>query len=442
MHGVRARLTVTLVALVALTAGLLALGAYVFVDTRLHDQTRDDAANQARFDLTVLIPRSGMPADATADDIVASGVLGTLHQRGIETIVARGGEELARSSTVLEGALTTLPADLTTRVANGELAYAWTDVAGQPSLVVGGRLEPDGPDFYFVHDATELERALSQLRIALAAGFVAAVLVASWSPARSREVFSHRSRLPVTRPNASRRATSRRACRCRPMTSSVSGRDGSTRWPTSRPARSAGSRPPRHRTAASSPTSRTSFGPRSRRWSPRHRSSASTSPVCRPTAGGRPSCSSPDVARLRALVEDLMEISRFDARAEQVATRAVDVAALVRSVAAARLPAARSSFPKRRVIIESDVRRLERILGNLLDNAREHAAGAPVDVYADARGVQTRRRGRRPRPRCGRPTGLPTSSSASTRPIRRATAVAADWVSRSRRNMPPCSVGR
>jgi signal transduction histidine kinase len=32
------------------------------------------------------------------------------------------------------------------------------------------------------------------------------------------------------------------------------------------------------------------------------------------------------------------------------------------------------------VIVESEPRRLERIIGNLLDNAREHAPGAPVDV--------------------------------------------------------------
>src|SRR6185369_11321766 len=148
---VRTRLTVTLVALVALTAGLLALSAYLFVDTRLHDQARDDAANQARFDMTVLIPRSGLPPDPTADDIVASGVLGTLHQRGVETIVAQGTQEVARSSTELEGVFGSLPPDLTRRVADGELAYAWVDVAGRPSLVVGGRLQPSGPDFYFVH---------------------------------------------------------------------------------------------------------------------------------------------------------------------------------------------------------------------------------------------------------------------------------------------------
>ena len=30
--------------------------------------------------------------------------------------------------------------------------------------------------------------------------------------------------------------------------------------------------------------------------------------------------------------------------------------------------------------MDSDARRLDRILGNLLDNAREHAAGSPVEV--------------------------------------------------------------
>ena len=38
MRGIRARLTVTLVALVALTAVLLGAGAYLFVDNSLHAQ--------------------------------------------------------------------------------------------------------------------------------------------------------------------------------------------------------------------------------------------------------------------------------------------------------------------------------------------------------------------------------------------------------------------
>ena len=87
-----------------------------------------------------------------------------------------------------------------------------------------------------------------------------------------------------------------------------------------------------------------------------------------------------DVGRLRALVDDLMEVSRFDARAEQIALEPVDLGRLVATVAAARLPEADARLPDERLVVETDPRRLERILGNLLDNAREHAAGTPVEV--------------------------------------------------------------
>jgi two-component system sensor histidine kinase MtrB len=80
------------------------------------------------------------------------------------------------------------------------------------------------------------------------------------------------------------------------------------------------------------------------------------------------------------LVDDLMEISRFDARAEQIALEPVDLGRLVATVAAARLPEATLDLPDERLVVETDPRRLERILGNLLDNAREHATGAPVEV--------------------------------------------------------------
>ena len=90
-----------------------------------------------------------------------------------------------------------------------------------------------------------------------------------------------------------------------------------------------------------------------------------------------------DVARLRILVDDLMEISRFDAGAEQLATEPVDLVELVTTVATARLPEAVRSMPSNLVVVESDPRRIERIVGNLLDNAKEHAAGAPVEVRVE-----------------------------------------------------------
>jgi two-component system sensor histidine kinase MtrB len=89
-----------------------------------------------------------------------------------------------------------------------------------------------------------------------------------------------------------------------------------------------------------------------------------------------------DIGRLRTLVDDLMEVSRFDAGAERIALEPVDVGRLVAVVAAARLPDAAVRVPDDPLIVESDPRRLERILGNLLDNAREHADGASVEVRA------------------------------------------------------------
>jgi two-component system sensor histidine kinase MtrB len=93
-----------------------------------------------------------------------------------------------------------------------------------------------------------------------------------------------------------------------------------------------------------------------------------------------------DVARLRSLVDDLMELSRFDAAGERVNPEPVDLGRLVATVAAARLPGAGLSLPDPPVVIESEPRRLERIVGNLLDNAREHAPGAPVEVSVEVAG--------------------------------------------------------
>ncbi|MFL5755101.1 MAG: ATP-binding protein, partial [Chloroflexota bacterium] len=93
-----------------------------------------------------------------------------------------------------------------------------------------------------------------------------------------------------------------------------------------------------------------------------------------------------DVGRLRVLVDDLMELSRFDAAAESRRTEPVDLAALVRAVVASRHADATVDVPAWPVRVETEPRRLDRILGNLLDNAREHAPGAPVEVSLDVDG--------------------------------------------------------
>ncbi|MEA2606627.1 MAG: two-component system, OmpR family, sensor histidine kinase MtrB, partial [Chloroflexota bacterium] len=60
--------------------------------------------------------------------------------------------------------------------------------------------------------------------------------------------------------------------------------------------------------------------------------------------------------------------------------RPIDLGRVIRDVAAGRLRDAVLELPDEPTVIETDPRRLERILGNLLDNAREHASGALVVV--------------------------------------------------------------
>ena len=101
---------------------------------------------------------------------------------------------------------------------------------------------------------------------------------------------------------------------------------------------------------------------------------------CRPRARRTGELLVADVARLRGLVDELMELSRFDAGAEYLELVPVDLARLVGDVAAARSPGATLELPTEPLVVESDPRRLERILANLLDNAAEHAPGARVRV--------------------------------------------------------------
>jgi two-component system sensor histidine kinase MtrB len=379
MRGIRARLTATLLALVALTASVLGIGSYLFVDVSLHDQARTDAADQARFDLAVLIP-DRLPADPTVDDVVASRLADTFRQRGVETIVDLGQGDPFVSNNALLGALDRLPSDLRARVAAGELAYAWTEVGGAPSLVIGGRLVPSGPEFYFVHDVATLEATLAQLRLALGGGALLLVVVALLAArAVARGVLS-----PVEAAGRAAERIERGDLSARvPVTS----RDEFGAWAErfNRMAEALGETIARLEAAQAqnrrfvadvSHELRTPLG-----------ALVAEASILRehldalPPDGRRAGeLLVGDVARLRTLVDDLMELSRFDATAEQIAIEPVDLGRLVRTVSGARLPEARLVLPDEPVVIETDHRRLERILGNLLDNAREHAPGAAVEV--------------------------------------------------------------
>ena len=99
-----------------------------------------------------------------------------------------------------------------------------------------------------------------------------------------------------------------------------------------------------------------------------------------------------DVARFSGLVEDLLEISRFDAGAIRLHLEELLVGEFVRqAVAVSSMPTTPVAISARaeQVVIQGDRRRLARVVANLIDNARLHGGGGAtvrVDEDADSTG--------------------------------------------------------
>jgi signal transduction histidine kinase len=385
-RGVRARLAGALVLLVAVTAGILGIGATVVVDTRLHAQTLQDAADQATFDLTVIVPGRQLPAHPTQDDIARSGLLDTFQQRGVQTLVVLDDGTPVQSNDELAGLLGELPGDVVARVQRGELAYAWLSIAGRPRLVVGGLAPGGGPAFYFVRDVSAIQEAIDQLRLAVVGGSALLILVAlltarilargilspveeAGSAAERIEHGDLQARVPVT----SRDEFGIWADRFNRMADTLS--DTIRRLERSQHQN-------RRFVADVSHELRTPLT-----------ALVAEASIVRDHLDGLPPDGKragellvKDIGRLRSLVEELMELSRFDADAEQVALERVDLGKLVETVRVSRSPSARFVAPDPPIVIDADPRRLERILANFLDNAKEHAGDKDVEIGIERRG--------------------------------------------------------
>jgi two-component system, OmpR family, sensor histidine kinase MtrB len=379
VSGVRGRLTITLVALVVLTAVVLGVGSYLFVDYTLRQRLLDDARAAAGFDLSVLAP-SEIASAASRDEVDTSGLLDTIRLQGVDVIVDVGDGDPATAAFV--GRLSPALADA---VSAGQLGFQWTQLGSQPVLVVGGRMPPSGPTFYFVHDATTLEGTLTQLRLALSGGaLVLALLALLAARLVARGVLA-----PVEAASRAAERIERGDLTARvPVTS----HDEFGAWAERFNRMAATLDETFARLRASQAQNRRFVADVSHELRTPVAALVAEASILRDHLDHLPEGSRragellvADVGRLRILVDELMELSRFDAAAEQVRSEPIDLGRLVRAIVANRLPDARLELPDEPIILATEPQRVERILGNLLDNAREHAPGAPVEVSLRAR---------------------------------------------------------
>ncbi len=378
MPGVRSRLAITLVALVALTAGIIGAGSYLFVEASLRASLLETARREADFDLSVLLPGAD-PAPVDARAFAASGLPDAFGRSGGIRTVADFGDGAPYEPAGLEGATGQLDPTLRSIVAGGQLGFAWQTLAGEPVLVVGGR-QGGYPELYFVHQARTLEEALAQLRVGLLAGAAVALALALIAAS-----FMARG---ILRPVADAGRAARR----------IAGGDLAARVPVRGRDELAGLAVELNRMAASleiTVADLEASQARNREFTADVAHELRTplaallaeATLIESQAAAMPPESrraaellAGDVRRLRALVDDLLEVSRFDAGAERLASEPVDLTTVVTAAVAARLPDAAVAVPPAPVVVATDPRRLDRIIGNLLDNARAHAPGAPVEV--------------------------------------------------------------
>ncbi len=382
-RGFRTRLVATFIGLIAGTVVVLGVGAYLFVSSSLRGQLVEDAVERTNFNLAVLATE-WLDADPTATEYQESPLADALALRGdIEVYVDFGDGDPFLSKPSFLATLDLVSDDLQDIVARGNIGQEWIEVDTTPYLVAAGRRPPNGPDFYFFYPAGEIETGLERLRQALlAGGLVLIVIGAAAGNWAARQVLR-----PVRR--ASEAALDMAGG---DLTVRLDGSSGDEfgAWADAFNRMAGSLQETIHRLEEGRARERRFVADVSHELRTPMTGLVNEAAMVKTHLENLPGDGRrvaellvDDVARMRRLVDDLLEISRLEAGAQETRLERVDLREFLAAVIAGRLPEARLLGGTGTAPIDVDRRRLERIVGNLLDNARVHASGRDVEVSAE-----------------------------------------------------------
>ena len=315
------RLVLIVVAIATVVAAGLAIVVYVLVrDARLRDSV-ERARTEAEFNL-----RLAGPLLAETTDLQQA--VESYEGRGIHAVLLVDGDVYRSVPTFDVG----VPDGLRALAAEGQIGYERVDDDGRPTLLVGGPTPGRDAELYFAFSEAAIRDDLRQLRTVLLIGAIALVVVA----------------FALARVAAGRIATLAEAeAWGRRFTSDVS---HELRTPVA--------------------------------------ALVSEAEVLHEHLDGMPlearragELLIGDVARLRALVEDLTNLASLDAGREQVRAEPFDLASLVEGTVRSRGWDGRVELRggPGDVSVVTDRTRVDRIVANLIGNALEHGE-APVEV--------------------------------------------------------------
>jgi signal transduction histidine kinase len=364
----RRRLTIAFALVAGLSALALAAGSYAVVRQARLDDSVDRALAQARFNLDF----AAEALDVSSGEQATTDLLAAFERRGdFDTVGTTAGRSFSSSLSV---DYAQVPADLRRLVQDGQLGYERADLGGEPSLVAGGRVPGSDTELYFVSSEQELQDELRQLGTILLVGVAILALVGTLVGA----ILARRTLAPVGRASEAARSLAEGLLETRIPVESA---DEFGAWAVSFNEMA--------EALQAKITALSQAQTRERRFTSDVAHELRTPLTAlvgeaellaeqldaMPSDARRPAeLLIADVARMRRLVEDLMEISRLDASGEAVHRERVDVGALVAATVRSR------GWEDVKIegdgaIVETDPRRLERIVANLVGNAVEHGGG-------------------------------------------------------------------
>ena len=386
----RRRLAVTFALVAAVSTGVLALGTYLVVrESRLDDSVESSVA-QARANLVL----AGTVLDGSSATQDVEALLGFYARRsGFETIALSSGGTLASSVALAE---TPIPIGVQDLARTGDLAFQRVRLAETRYLVAGGRAPASQAELYFFFSEETLHDDIAQLGTILLAGWgIIVALSAAAGALVARRVLrpvglaseaAHalaegllETRLPVETDDE----LGAWAAAFNEMADALQERIRALAEAQARERRFTSDVAHELRTPVTALVGEASLLAEHLEHLP---------------AGARRPAELlvEDVGRMHRLVEELMEISRLDAGREDVQIELIDLEAFLGNLLRLRGLDANPELEAEPVVVQTDARRVERVLANLIDNALIHG-GPDVEVRVGKNGtaafVEVRDRG-------------------------------------------------
>jgi len=379
-HSLRRRIAFIFGAAVIVTALALALSAYFITKAAQDDEALDKALTQAGFNF--FLADSVLPADPRPADY--ERLLEALRLRGDFSTLIQAGSDTYLSGPQVTSDLVT--PELAAKVAQGRIGYQSIETRSGPAIAVGGQVRSADLSLYFFFPQAERLADLALLRNILAvAGVVLAVVGALAGYGLARRIVG-----PLQRATKAAARMAEGALDIRlPAGHDESGVLAASFNRMAENLRAkmldleAGQARERRFVADVAHELRTPVSALVGEASLLRARTAGEGSGCPPEVDRLALMVNNDIGRLRQLVDDLLEISRLDAQSADIFLEPVHVEDLLNRVISAYgwSDSVRVESDERQGhVLNTDKRRLERIVVNLVENALRHGA-APVSIH-------------------------------------------------------------